>query len=343
MAIMSEAQLKTALKEGLACAYVLYGEESYLVEQYARLIAKQAVGDPDDAFNMHRFDGQTLTSEQLEEAVEALPLMAERTCVMVRDMDLSAHAERLGDILRQMPDTCVLVFWQMTVQPDKRKKGWTSVFTAVEECGCVVDFARKAAADVVKLLVGGAKRRGCVLSPDDARLMIEQAGNDLNLLLCELDKLVALADGGAITRDMIERMGTKNLEARVFDLSKAILQGRAKQAYELLHQLFVQREEPVAVLAVLSNAYADVYRAKVADIAGVSAQTLAVDIKSYKGKEFRLRNAARDASRMSIGMLRGSLDILAQADNDMKFGGKDARTLLEQTVSRLIARAQQKE
>ncbi len=336
---MNESQLKTALKEAVASVYVLYGEESYLVEQYTRLIAKQAVGDPDDAFNMHRFDGQTITPEQLEEAVEALPLMAERTCVTVRDMDLAAHAERLAEILQQMPDTCVLVFWQMTVQPDK-KKGWTTVFAEVEKRGCVVNFARKTPADVVKLLVGGAKRRGCTLAADDARLMVEQAGNDLNLLLCELDKLVALADGGAITREMIERMGTKNLEARVFDLSKAILQGRAKQAYELLHQLFVQREEPVTVLAVLSNAYADIYRAKIASLGGVPAESLTADFKSYKGKEFRLRNAARDAGRMSVEALRESLAILAQADNDMKFGRQDLRTLLEQTVSRLIARAQ---
>jgi DNA polymerase-3 subunit delta len=268
--------------------------------------------------------------------------MAERTCVTVRDMDLAAHADRLAEMLRQMPDTCVLVFWQMTVQPD-RKKGWSAFLAEAEKHGCVVNFARKTAADVVKMLVGGAKRRGCVLSAEDARLMVEQAGNDLNLLLCELDKLVALADGGAITREMIERMGTKNLEARVFDLSKAIFAGRAKQAYELLHQLFVQREEPIAVLAVLSNAYADVYRAKVASIGGATAESLAADIKTYKGKEFRLRNAARDAGRMSIAMLRDSLEILAQADSDMKFSRQDERTLLEQTVSRLLARARQGE
>lgn len=339
---MNEAELKNALKEGLSPVYVLYGEESYLAEQYTRLIAKQAVGDPDDAFNMHRFDGQSMTPEQLEEAVEALPLMAERTCVTVRDMDLGTHAERLAELLRQMPDTCVLVFWQMTVQPEK-KKNWTAFLAEAEKHGCVVNFARKTAGDVVRLLVGGAKRRGCVLAAEDARRMVEQAGNDLNLLLCELDKLVALADGGTITREMIERLGTKNLEARVFDLSKAIFAGRAKQAYELLHQLFVQREEPITVLAVLSNAYADVYRAKVASIGGVTAESLAVDFKSYKGKEFRLRNAARDAGRMSVVMLRESLEILAQADNDMKFGRQDGRTALEQTVSRLIARAQQRE
>ncbi len=340
---MNEAQLKTSLKEGLASIYVLYGEESYLVEQYARLIAKQAVGDADDAFNLHRFDGQTLTAEQLEEAVEALPLMAERTCVTVRDMDLGIHAEQVSDILHQMPDTCVVIFWQMTVQPE-RKKGWTSFLSDMEKSGaCVVDFGRKTTGDVVKMLISGAKRRGCTISAEDASCLVEQTGNDLALLLGELDKLSALADGGTITRDMIERAGSKNLEARVFDLSKTILQGKAKEAYELLHQLFVQREEPVAVLAVLSNAYADVYRAKIAAIGGESAQSLAVDIKSYKGKEFRLRNASRDAQRMSVPMLRESLDILAQADNDMKFSNKDARILLEQTVSGLIARAKQKE
>jgi DNA polymerase-3 subunit delta len=338
---MSETQLKSMLKEGLSAVYVLYGEETYLVEQYARLIAKEAVGDADDAFNLHRFDGQSVTPEQIEEAVEALPLMAERTCVQVRDMDLAQHADRIIDIVRQMPDSCILVFWQMTVQPDK-KKAWKTLFEEMEKRGCVVDFARKTVGDTVKLLVGGAKRRGCVLSAEDARHLIEQAGNDLNLLLRELDKLVAIADGGTITRQLIEQVGTKNLEARVFDLSKAIISGRAEQAYALLHQLFIQREEPVAVLGVLSTAFSDMYRAKIAVIGGVTADSLAAEFKSYKGKEFRLRNAARDAARMSVEALRDCLDVLAQADTGLKLGRGD-RTVLEQTVSRLIERVRRGE
>lgn len=332
---MSETQLKSMLKEGLSAIYVLYGEENYLVEQYARLIAAQAIGDADDAFNLHRFDGQSVTPEQLEEAVEALPLMAERTCVQVRDMDLAQHSERLIDIVRQMPETCVLIFWQMTVQPDN-KKGWKTLFEELGKRGCVVNFARKTTSDTVKLLIGGAKRRGCMLSADDARLLIEQAGNDLNLLLRELDKLVAVANDGTITRELIEQVGTKNLEARVFDLSKSIINGRGNQAYELLHRLFVQREEPIAVLGVLSTAYADMYRAKVAITGGATAESLAAEFKGYKGKEFRLRNAARDANRLSIDALRNCLDILAQADAGLKLGRGDGRTILEQTVSRLI-------
>lgn len=120
------------------------------------------------------------------------------------------------------------------------------------------------------------------MRPENARLLIEQCGEGLYRLLGELDKLCAIAlewEGKAneITRDMIEAAATKNLEASVFDLSKALLQGRYDGAYRILDRLFFQREEPVAILGVLISAYADLYRVKVADAAGEPAESLAAD------------------------------------------------------------------
>ena len=160
-------------------------------------------------------------------------------------------------------------------------------------------YKRQSTADIVKLLCSGATRRNCRLLPENARLLVEQCGDDLNLLLNELDKLCALAGEGEITREMIESAGSKNLEASVFDLSKAILQNHYARAYAILHRLLSQKEEPVNILAVLSTAYADLYRAKVAAAAGKQADTLTADFQ-YRGREFRLRNAARDASRLSM-------------------------------------------
>ena len=53
----------------------------------------------------------------------------------------------------------------------------------------------------------------------------------------------------------------------------------------------------------------------------------------------RLRNAGRDASRMSVPVLRDCLEILAQGDMTLKGNHGDSWVLLEQTVARLIARA----
>ncbi len=334
---IDETALRQRLKEGTHGLYVLYGEESYLTEQYARRIAELTVDAATDAFNLHRFDGQAVTLEQLEEAVEALPLMADKKAVLVRDMDISAgDTDRLMALVERLPEECVLVFWQMTVQPGS-KKAWKDFLKLAEQQGTVVNFARKTPADVVKLLVTGAKRRGCTLAPEDARYMLEQAGNDLLLLLNELEKLVALATDGVITRASIDAAGTKNLEARVFDLSKAILRGQGQTAFELLQLLFVQREEPVAVLGVLSSAFADLYRARVISESGGSVDSLAAAYpKSYKGKEFRLRNALRDGNRLSSAALREALEVLAGADAGLKSGRADGRVLLEQAVARLL-------
>lgn len=86
---ITEAELKKRLKEGLAPLYFLYGEESYLTAHYAAQIAEKAVGKDDmGGFNLQKLDGQSVSFDQIEEAVEALPLMAERKCVVIRDLSL---------------------------------------------------------------------------------------------------------------------------------------------------------------------------------------------------------------------------------------------------------------
>jgi len=342
---ITEAELKKQIKEGgLRPVYFLYGEETYLSGHYAGQIAAKAVGSDElAAFNLQKFDGRECTAEALEDAAEALPLMAETKCVVVRDYDAAgggaAQQERLLRLVSDPPESSVLVFWQDAVEADVKKSAkWKAFAAAVEKKGACVEFKRKTTADIVKLLCSGAARRGSCLQPDNARLLVEQGGNELNRLLNELDKLCALAGEGEITREMIETAGTKNLEASVFDLSKAILQHHYHRAYAILHRLLSQREEPVAILAVLSSAYADLYRAKVAAAAGQQADTLAGDFQ-YRGKEFRLRNAARDCSRLSIQVLRESLETLAQADLRLKSSRTDKRVVLEQTAARLIVLA----
>ena len=340
---ITEAELKKRLKEGLAPLYFLYGEECYLTAHYAAQIAEKAVGKDDmGGFNLQKLDGQSVSFDQIEEAVEALPLMAERKCVVIRDFDVAAAGaaqERLLNLAGDPPESCVTVFWQDAVQPDLKKNAkWRAFAAAVDKTGLCVQFPRKTTGDIVKLLVSGAARRGSALTPDNAKLLVERCGDDLNLLLNEIDKLSALAGGGEITREHIETAATKNLEASVFDLSKALLQNNYERSYTILNTLFYQKEEPVAILAVLSGAYADLYRAKAAAQAGVPAESLAADF-GYRGREWRLRNAARDSARLSLPMLRQSLEILAQADGQLKSARTDKRVVLEQTAARLIVLA----
>ena len=340
-----ETDLKQQLKEGrLARVYFLYGEESYLAARYAQMIADKAVGKDSFAeFNLRKFDGTDFSIEELEDAVEALPLMAERKCVMVRDLDIGASAstaDRVQALLASPPEECVLVFWMDAVQPDMKKSArWKAFGAAVDKVGCVVEFPKKTAGDVAQMLCAGAQRRGSSMTPEVARLLVEQCGNDLNLLLNELDKLCALAGEGGVTREHVEQAATRSLETSVYQLTKELLQNHYQQVYEVLRRLFYQREKPVMILSVLSGCYVDLYRAKAAASAGVPAESLAAEFK-YRGREFVLRNAARDSARLSLQTLRRCLDVLAEADTQLKSGRADEeRGVLEKTVAKLIVLA----
>ena len=342
-----EERLKQHIKaDELAPVYVLYGEENYLVSQYADKLRRRAIGEDALAdFNLHRFDGLRCRFEEIEVAANALPLMAERTCVMVRDYDVAAHAdthERLLSLLTPPNESCTLLFTYAAVTPAPTKNArWKSFLAAAEKVGVVAKLARRTPEEVVRMLTAGATRRGCTMRPDAARLLLEWSGNDLRLLLGELDKLAALADGGEIDRALVERAATRNLESRVFDLSRAILAGQYTRAYEVLRGLFAQKEEPIMINGVLASAWADLYRAKVAAAAGKQPSAVAEVYAGYRGKEFRLKNAARDASRLSMATLRAGLEVLAETDRRLKFTAADNHTVLEETAARLIVLARQ--
>ena len=56
----------------------------------------------------------------------------------------------------------------------------------------------------------------------------------------------------------------------------------------------------------------------------------------YRGKEFRLRNAARDCAKLSMSQLKQCLDILYKSDRDLKGSRINGRIILEETITSLI-------
>ncbi|MBR3289337.1 MAG: DNA polymerase III subunit delta, partial [Clostridia bacterium] len=261
--IWQEADLKRHLKgEALKRVYFLFGDEPYLAAHYVKKLVTLAVGDDADGFSVERFDGQTADASDIAAAVMTLPMMADRKCVVVQDPNIAAADEGTMEtwlsLLSDLPETCVLIVWLCALTADEgkdsapkssekkgRKRGsWKTFLAAAEKAGAVVQFARPTPPECVRLLMSGAKKRGCELSDRVAALWVERCGTNLHRLVNELDELCALADGGAITEEMVVAGTAETLEAKVFDLSKMILQGNAARAFSILHTLRADKEKP---------------------------------------------------------------------------------------------------
>ncbi len=338
----TEQQLKNALRGGdISPLYLLYGDEPYFTAQYAKKIVKQVVPSDDSAdFNLHLFDGDSFSVDELESVVQAAPFMGEYNCVWMREYDpasSNAQIKRIENLLTSVQLPSVLLFSVTVWNAEKAKSAkWKAFIAKIQKLGVSVFFERRTSAQTVDILCRGAKKRGCLLSRAEASAMSERCGEDLTLLLSELDKLCSVAQGGEITVELVHAVCAQRLEASVYELSKALLSRRYDTAYDVISRLFSLGEEPVRILAVLSESYVDLYRAKTASTAGITAEN-AAEVFSLKGREFRLRNAARDCRQLSESQIIKSLQWLALADSRMKGGSQAShRTLLDETVAGLI-------
>lgn len=339
MASIGESGLKAQIKsESYSNAYFIYGEESYLKAHYVQKLRKKIVDPAFEDFNCHTYENKNISLGEILRDAEMLPMMSRYNLVLVYDypFDNKEDIEEIKAFLGDVPDTTILIFVFETVEVDPKKNSkWKGLINAFAKAGSAVNLEKRSESDLAKMLVNGAKKRGAVLSTENARYLISVAGNDIQTLMNEIDKLCMYCKDGEITKNIIDNMAAKCLQARVYDLSKFILKQDTAGAYAVLRTLFEMGEEPIGILAIIANCYVDMYRVKCAKIAGASYEDVG-NYYNYKGREFVLRNALRDSSKLSVTSLRKSLDVLSEADYRLKSTAADKKIILEETVIKLV-------
>ncbi len=342
MPTITDLQLAKDLKnDTLARVYLLFGEEQLMLERSVSAIIKKAVDPAMQSFNLQTFNGDDIDFDDLENAVEALPVFADRKCVVVHDLNIEKLTADLTDKLKELvkdpPETTVLLFYMTGIEISlKKMKKVASFAKLVEKVGTVVDFSVKTKAEISRALIASANKRGCDMSSREAEYLMELCGENLRVLMIELEKLCNFAQGKDITTTMIDMLVCKTMEASVFELSKAILAKNADKAFKILSELFYNQEEPIAILGVLNSSFLALYRAKCAMLASKKVDDV-LESFNYKGKEFIVRNAFRDCAKIQSSALDKCIELLADADIRLKSTRCDGQVVVEKLVAALIA------
>lgn len=318
--------------------YLIRGSESYLKQNYTKLLADSVIPAGLEAFNLHRFNGDTASLEDIFTAAEALPAMCEHTCVVVHDFDFGAlndaQRESVSTLLQDPSDTCVLIFWQDTKPFPQKTKAQKELLKQIETVGAVVDLDGRSRADLVRFISSECKKRGCSISGPAADYMVDTVGEDMSNLVSELDKLCNYAEG-TITEADIDTICTKTLESTAFKMIDALVAENFDAVFQSLAILFEQRTEPAMILGALTSTYVDMYRASVVQRAGQDASVLKKLYPAAYRSDFKLKNAFRRSRKYSPAALRESLEILADADARLKGSLEDNRTIFEKLLVEL--------
>lgn len=336
MAVLDESGLRDKIRSCPTGAYLIYGGEDYLKKVYVEKIVAKTVDKDFAEFNFHSFEGKETNLSEIYDCVEAIPMMSETNCVLVTDMALDDEETGLSPLFLQMisdlPDTCALIFYMQTMNPTGEK--WKKVLKLFEDYGTVAKLEKKDKNDLVRMVEKGGERREAPFEPGVAAYLVECVGTDLNTVMNEMEKACALAMGRTVKKADVDAVCIKSLEAKAFDIMKALHAGNFGLAMNKLNTVLEQREDPNMLLGAFIASYIDMYRARAAVLSSKNAEDPAT-IYDYKKKEFRLKNGARDSRGMSLQALYRCIEVLSNADDLLKGSDAEPAMILEQTLARL--------
>ena len=307
--------------------YLFHGEETYLRDYYLGRLREQILTGGMGAFNLHEIKGRDMTPHALEEAVDCLPMMAERTLVLVTDFDLFKAGEKDREayikLFSQLPDYCCLVFLYDLI--DYKGDARTKLAAALKQYGTVVNFVRQDQGD----LVDWVRRRFKALGKDiDSRLALDLiflCGDLMTNLIGEIEKIGAYSKQKHITKADIEAVATPQLDAVVFRMTDAIGEGGFDKAMSVLGELYQMQEPPIKIMWSLGRQMRQLYSARLALEQGRGASYVASlwGIKPYPAD--KLMHSAR---RFSLQWCRRAVVRCGQTDLAMKSTGQDGQELL---------------
>lgn len=333
-------RLKDALKSGdIGRLYVFHGEEAYLRRYYLEELKKCLVPEGFAAFNFHHMEGRGLSMQQLADAVEAMPMMAEHTLIIVSDLDLYKLDERsraqVIELLEDLPAYCTLVFSyeQIPFKRDAKMKKLTAALARAE----VVEFAQQERHQLLRWI----KKRFAALGHDidavAADHLLFTCGTLMSDLIPEMEKIGAYAKGKSVTVSDINAVAEPVLDARIFDMTNCITAGKQDDAARVLGELLRMQTEPIVILASVGKELRRLYTARLALSGGKDRYWL----KELWGmsSDYPAKLLMQAAQRVSAAWCREALKRCQMLDRRMKSERNiDAEAEVKQFVMELAVR-----
>ena len=319
-------QLKKDIAAGtIGSLYVFHGEESYLRDFYLGKMRQKLLTAGMEEFNLHTLTGKEFDVKKLQEMVDCLPMMSERTLIVVNDYDIyKGDKEGLIRVLSDLPEYVCLVFVYDLIE--YKADARTKLAGLLKNRGSVVPFNRQGQNDLVDWISRRFRALDHDIGTEDAKYLMFLCGDLMNGLISEIGKIGAYAKGHRVTRADIDAVATPQLDAVVFQMTDAIAAGNFDRAASVLGDLFHMQEAPIKLLAVLGKQIRQLYSARLAleHRKGTAYLMEQWGMRNSYPAE-KLMNAAR---KFSLSWCRRAVIRCGEVDLAMKSTGADGEELL---------------
>lgn len=235
-------------KRGAHNIYLVYGEDSFLIDEVLKLIKAKVLSSGAVDFNFDQFYASDASASQVRDTVEMLPVMCEKRLIFYKGVHTLKERDwdALMPILDNPVDSSVLVLVGEKV--DKRKK----FAKKIAENGVMLELKIPYENQIPTWVDYIAYNHQIELSRDVISLIHQMVGNSLSEINSEMFKLKQyVGERTQVTQEDVFQVVSRAKVENVFDLAAAIGRKDRAKALSCLTNILENGQSEVGALAMI--------------------------------------------------------------------------------------------
>lgn len=331
---MTIEDLESKLKQGkLNGIYLLYGEETYLLETTLKKIKKE-FGELIPGINYISINESNI--DNLISNIETPSFGYEKKLIVVKNVgifkketknkniQLDNIKEKLNEYIKNnikmINETLVLVF----IEEETSKQ---ELLETIEKLGIVCNFEKLKPIQIMKKIKMICNQYEVNIDENTLQLFVETCGTDMQTLINEIRKLIEYAGkGGKITKEEINKLSIKEFDSVIFDLTDSLGKKQTKEALDILHELIYNKEPIQKILITLYNHFKKLYLVKLSE---KENKDISTTLNLKPNQMFLITKYKNQAKCFDENELRQILQELVNLDSNNKIGLIDINIGLE--------------
>lgn len=320
--------------------YLLYGEESYLIQENKNEIIQKTLKKEDQEFNVSQYDMEETPIEDVVTDAETFPFLGEGKVVIAHHpvflkakpdkLSFEHDVEALLEYIQNPAEYTVLILIAPYEKLDERKK----IFKQLKKNGEVINCQPVKEWDIDKWIQTLAKELHITVPEEIHELFTQEIGANLMALRKEMEKLALnVGEGGVVTKELAEQLLSHSAEASGLKLVDAVMEKNLGQAIRIYKDLEKLNEEPIALTALLASQFRIISQAKVLKQKGYAQNQMKTYIKAHP---YVIKMALKRERFFTNHELNQIMEQLAETDHVLKQGMMEKSLAFEMLLYRLI-------
>lgn len=326
-------------KHAIRNLYLFYGPEEFLKKYYIESIEKQLLTGDLKTLNRVVMEGKADASKIMD-VCETLPVFSDKKVVILKNSGLfkakkkSGESEAKGKVkedaltsyIQNVPGHTCIIFVEDEI--DKRVK----ITDIIKKNGLIAEFPFQKPAELVKWVAKAFKSYKKEIDTVTSSQLVDSSEQSMNEILNEINKVVLfLGERTRVTGEDIEKVCTKSIKSRIFDLTDAIAEKDGAKALKLLNDMVVLKEPVPKILFMITRQFRHILEMKLLNSKGVSIGEAA---SSMGITPYAAGKISRQTRGFTVDQLKEAIKESLEMDTAIKIGKMDDRIAAELLIAK---------